>query len=153
MIFLGGDRLLEQEFFTRGLFSEERGLLKTLDPELLCTCFSNSSVTRVKIPISWAVTERITRLTPEGRLSVEERISNLPRLELMQDGNVLACFPLVSRESGDGAEDDSDSEDEDMPTPQEDKLSDIQDTNNETARSVYQLLQLIAFRSSKSPAS
>ena len=109
-------------------------------------------MTRVKIPISWAVTERITGLTPKSRLSVEERIGSLPRLELMQDGNVLACFPLVGRESSeDGVEDGSDSEDEDI--PQEDKLSDIQDTNNETARSVYQLLQLIAFRSSKSPAS
>ena len=54
----------------------------------------------------------------------------------MQDGNVLACFPLVGRESGDEAEVDSDSEDGD--------IFDIHDTN-ETAGSVYQLLQLIAF--------
>ena len=59
----------------------------------------------------------------------------------MQDGNVVACFPLVSRESNDEADDDSGTEDGAM--------FDIQDTNNETARSVYQLLQLIAFHELK----
>ena len=60
---------------------------------------------------------------------------------MMQDGNVVACFPLVSRESNDEADDDSGTEDGAM--------FDIQDTNNETARSVYQLLQLIAFHELK----
>ena len=82
-------------------------------------------------------------LSPEGRVSVEERIRNLSHLQLLHDGNVLACFPVICRESDNETEDDIDSEDED------EGVFDIQDTNNETARSVYQLLQLIAFHELK----
>ena len=97
----------------------------------------------MKISISWAVSERMARLSPEGRVSVEERILNLPRLELLHDENVLACFPVICRESDTETEDDTDSEDED------EGVFDIQDTNNETARDVYQLLQQIAFHELK----
>ena len=89
----------------------------------------------MKISVSWAVSGRMARLTPECRIAVEERIGNLTRLELMQDGNVVACFPLVSRASDEDAEDYVNVE--------------VQDTNLETARSVYRVLQLIAFHELK----
>ena len=82
------------------------------------------------------------KLSPECRQSVEDRIRNLPRLQLLQDGNVLACFPVVSRAPGVEAEDDSDTDDV------ADEV-DVQDTNNETATSLYQVLQLIAFHELK----
>ena len=69
---------------------------------------------------SWALCERMERLPPKCRVSVVERIRGLHRLELTQDGSVFACFPF------------------------EDWFG-IQDTNNKTARSVYKVLQLIAF--------
>ena len=136
MILLGGEWLLDQEFFVRGNCSEEHGLLNrgALDEMIGLNAFRQCPVTTMKISISWAVSERMARLTPECRLSVEERILNLPRLELMKDGNTVACFPLVNRESDDDAEDD---------------VFDIRDTNNETARSIYRVLQLIAFHELK----
>ena len=76
------------------------------------------------------------------RLSVEERIHNSSRLELQQDGNVLASFPVVSRAPGDVSEDDSEDEADDV-------TYEVRDTNNETARSLYQVLQLIAFHELK----
>ncbi|EJK52312.1 hypothetical protein THAOC_28428 [Thalassiosira oceanica] len=145
-IFRGGERLLEQEFFARGLFSRERGLLNQgkLDNILYDEDggfpFRECPLSAVKISISWAVSERMARLTSECKVSVEERIRNLPCLELMQDGNVLAGFPLVRREPDNEAEDDFDGEDGD---------SFIQDTNLATARSVYEVLQLIAFHELK----
>ncbi|EJK66703.1 hypothetical protein THAOC_12351 [Thalassiosira oceanica] len=146
VIFLGGKRLLEQEFFVRGIFSRERGLLnqekvdEMLDEErnfAFCGC----PLVTVKVSISWALSERMSRLPPECRVSVEERIHNLVRLEFVQDGNILACFPLVRREPDNEAEDDSDTEDG--------AIIKIQDTSLETARSVYQVLQLIAFHELK----
>ena len=138
VILLGGQRLLNHEFLARhlagheGILKEEMvGLLSVVDGSTFHGC---RLLNRVKISISWAVSERLARLTPECRLSVEEKIRNLPRLELLQDGNVLACFPLVSGGSDDEADDDSDTEDGD--------ILGIQDTNNDTAESVYQVLQL-----------
>ena len=93
----------------------------------------------MKISIFGAVSERISRLLPDCRVSVEEGIRNLHRLELMQDGTFLACFPVVSVASNDEIEDDSDDEAED------EDVIDIQDTDLETAGSLYKVLQLIAF--------
>ena len=127
----------------------------------------------MKISISWALSERIVRLSQECSVSVEERIRNLPRFELSQDGNVLACFPVVRRASDDeaedgsdtddvevaftahdtnhGAEDDSDDEAEDDSDDEAEDEStyEIQDINLETARSLHQVLQLIAFHELK----
>ena len=135
VILLGGQRLLNHEFLARhlagdeGILKEEMvGLLSVVEGSTFHGC---RFLTRVKISISWALSERMARLTPECRLSVEEKIRNLPRLELMQDGNVLACFPVVRWESQ-------------LIGPQG-----IQDTNNETAGSVYQVLQTIAFHELK----
>ena len=150
VILLGGGMLLNQDFFARGFSGEEPGLLNQRAIEEILFdevderrdfAFHDCPLTEVRISISCAVSERMARLTPECRVSVEERILNLPRLELMQDGNVLACFPLVSREPDDDAADEFDTE--------EDSDADIQDTNNETARSVDQVLQWIAFHELK----
>ena len=79
----------------------------------------------MKISIFGAVSERISRLLPDCRVSVEERIRNLHRLELTQDGTFLACFSVASND-----------ETEDDP--------DIQDIDLETAQSMYKILQLIS---------
>ena len=148
LILLCGERLLNQDFLACGIFSEEQGLLNqgALDEILFnenkIFTFEDEDcpLVSVKISISWAVSERMARLTHECRVSVEERIRNLPRLDLLLDGKVLACFPVVSRESEDGAEDDSDDEAYIFEVK-----FDVQDTNLETARSLHRVLQLIAF--------
>ena len=104
--------------------------------------FCDCPLTTVKISISWAVPERMARLPRQCALSVEERIHNLRLLELQQDGNVLACFPVVRRARGDQSEVASEDETEDV-------TFEVRDTNHETARSLYQLLQLIAFHELK----
>ena len=96
----------------------------------------------MKISISWAVSERMSRLPSECRLSIVERIHNFRLLELQQDGNVLACFPVVRMTPGDESEDDSEAE-------YEEGTYEVRDTNNETARSMYQVLQMIAFHELK----
>ena len=80
----------------------------------------------------------MARLPRECMSSVEERIHNLRHLELLHDGDIFACFPVIesSRAPGDNAEDGSDYEDED-------DMLEVLDL--ETARSLYQVLQLIAF--------
>ncbi|EJK50393.1 hypothetical protein THAOC_30645 [Thalassiosira oceanica] len=147
LIFLGGKRLLEQEFFARGLFSRERGLLnqgalyEIIFDENRMFAFCGCPLATVKVSISWALSERMSRLPTECRVSVEERIRNLVRLELMQGGDVLACFPLVTRRLNFGARNDYDAGGVD--------LFKIQDTNLDTAKSLYQVLQLIAFHELK----
>ena len=148
VILLGGDRLLNHDFFSRGFSGEEWGLLNqgALDymlfheyefDERRAFAFRGCPLTAVKISISWAVSESMARLTPECRVSVEERIRNLPRLELMPNRIVCACLPVVIKETNDAVHDDDDTHTE------------VQDTNSETARSVYKLLQLIAFHELK----
>jgi len=70
----------------------------------------------VKVSVSWAVSERMERLPPGCRLSIKERIRDLSCLELMDDGTILACGDV-----------------------------DTQDTNTKTAKSLYQMLQIVAF--------
>ncbi|EJK61032.1 hypothetical protein THAOC_18535, partial [Thalassiosira oceanica] len=144
VILLNGERFLNQEFVARGV-REEQGLLDqgALDGILFDEnrnfAFSNCPLmTAVKISISFAVSERMTRLPHERRVSVLERIRNLLRIELLQDGNVLACFPVVNRVHNDEAGDYSD-----------DEAEGVQDTNIETARSLHQVLQMIAFHELK----
>ncbi|EJK72867.1 hypothetical protein THAOC_05559 [Thalassiosira oceanica] len=143
VILLGGRRLLNLEFVNVCVQREEQeqGLLdrEALDEMLLDEdrefIFSDCLLNDVKVSISWAVTERMARLPHECMLSVEEKIHNMRRLELQQDGNVLACFPVVdSRVTDDEAQD---------------KTFEVRDTNNETARSLHQVLQLIAFHELK----
>ena len=134
VIFLGGKRLLNQDFVARGLFSKEQGLLNERILEALVNtgrieAFSRcQSLTTVKISITWALSERMARLPQVCRLSVEERMHGLRRLEL-QDGDVLACFPIVTINGGNDVN--------------------IQDTNLETTRSLHQVLQLIVFHELK----
>ncbi|EJK45474.1 hypothetical protein THAOC_35908 [Thalassiosira oceanica] len=130
--------LLNQEFVACGFEREEHGLLdrEALDEMLFdedgCVAFDGCPELRsIKISISWAVSERMARLPRECMLSVEERIHDLHRLELLQDGEVLACFPVVSQAEGGN-----------------DQLK-VQDTNLETARSLHKVLQLIAFHELK----
>ena len=67
VILLGGQRLLNQEFLARRL-SDEEGILRH---EMIGDLIDGSTfhdcplLTKVKIPISWAVSERMARLTPE----------------------------------------------------------------------------------------
>ena len=151
VILLGGERLLNQELIARGSFSEEQGLLNqgALDGMLFDDernfAFRGCPLPAVKISITWALSERMARLPPECRVSVEERIQNQPRLELLQDGNVLVCFPVVDVSIAPDveAEDDSDTDPEDIFN------YDIQDANLETARSLYRVLQTIAFHELK----
>jgi len=132
VILLDGDRLLDQEFLARGVTSEQWGLLNqgALDiilfdesDGLRTFAFRDCPLTAVKISISSALSARMARLLPECRVSVEEGIRNLHRLELTQDGNVLVCFSVV-HQAGDTFE--------------------IED-DFETAWSLYQFMQWIAF--------
>ena len=139
VILLGGKRLLNQDFFARGFSGEEQGLLnqgsleKILFDEYHHFAFRGCPLRAVKISISLALSERMARLTPERRFSVEERIRGLPCLEFTQDGNIVACFPVVRRVSAENGSD----------------VEDIQDTKNETVKNVYNVLQLIAFHELK----
>ena len=127
MIFLGGERLLNQEFLDRRLSGEDGILNQEVLQKMFGreTFYACQDLRSVKISISWALCERVERLPSECRVSVEERIRGLPRLELRQDGSVLACFPLVGRDAV------------------------IKDTGHQTAWRVFQVLQLIAFHELK----
>ena len=151
MILQDGKRLLDQDFFNCGFRREDQGLLnqEALDEMLFYEydgyrefAFHDCSLSLLKISISWAVSERMARLPRECRSSIEERIHNLNLLELLHDGYVLACFPVVRMTQGDESEDDS-GYDSDY------EAFEVRDTNNQTARSLYQVLQLIAFHELK----
>ncbi|EJK45204.1 hypothetical protein THAOC_36190 [Thalassiosira oceanica] len=139
VIILGGERLLNQGFLKRGLFSG-RGVLNQQalsemigDGNSLRDCpatnaFNGCPLTNVKISIPRALSERVERLPRECRLSIEQRVHNLRRLELTQDGNILVCFPLIRGPSG---------------------WNIIEDANDETAESLHQILRLISFHELK----
>ena len=141
VIFLGDERLLNQEFLTPAIYRQDLELLnkEALDEILFDDDLDDldfpfhdcPSLTDVKISISSALSERLARLSPECRVSVEGQIRNLPRLERMPDGNTVACFPLVTKKSDNGVQ------------------YEVEDTNLETMRSLYQMLQLIAFHELK----
>ena len=126
MVCLGGKRLLNHEFLDRRLSGEDGILNKEVLKKMfgLRAFYLCRELRTVNISISWALFERMERLPSECRVSVAERICELPRLEL-NDGSVFACFPVVKGAS----------------------VNQYQacDANLETARSLYRLLQLIAF--------
>ncbi|EJK61745.1 hypothetical protein THAOC_17710 [Thalassiosira oceanica] len=137
VIVLGGKRLLNREFVECGFKREEQELLnqEALDEMLFDEdAFHGCPLTTVKISISWAISERIERLLPECRVPVSNMILNLRRLDLKQDGNILACFPVIRTDQND---------------ENDDGTHEVLDTNLETARSLYQVLQLIAFHELK----
>ncbi|EJK73417.1 hypothetical protein THAOC_04959, partial [Thalassiosira oceanica] len=137
VILLGGERLLNRGFFDRGLLDGERALNKNAlnemigdgdvlrdDCPLTTYAFLRCPLTTLKISIPRALSERIERLPGECRLSIEQRVHDLRRLELTQDGNILACFPLIRGPSN---------------------FYSVEVTNDETAESLHQVLRLICF--------
>ncbi|EJK72811.1 hypothetical protein THAOC_05619 [Thalassiosira oceanica] len=134
-----GERLLNQGFLDRGLLDGERALNKNSlnemisngndDCSLATSVFLRCPLTSLKISIPRALSERVERLPGECRLSIEQRVHDLRRLELTQDGNILAGFPLIRRFSN--------------------FYSVVEDTNDETAESLHQVLRLICFHELK----
>ena len=140
VILLGGKKVLNQEFIDCGFRRGEQGLLNKkaidemlFDEEREFPFDSCCPLNTVKISISWAVSERMTRLPRECMSSVEERFHSLRHIEFLQDGNVLACFPVARRVDDEA----------------HNATFEVRDTNHETARSLYQVLQLIAFHELK----
>ncbi|EJK70044.1 hypothetical protein THAOC_08636 [Thalassiosira oceanica] len=80
------------------------------------------------ITIKIEFSQCMARLPEECRRSVEGEIPDMHRLELTQDGNIFASYPVVRRSSGD---------------------MDVQDTNNRTAASLHRLLRLMKFHELK----
>ena len=134
VILLGGDSLLNQGFLDRGISSEEGVLSQILNQMIGCrgnSCsfaFFKCPLTTIKISVPGILAQRMTRLPQEFRLSIEGRIRDLHRIELTQDGNILACFPVIRGTSG---------------------VMDVEDTNNQTAESLHQVLRLISFHELK----
>ena len=147
MILLGGEKLLNQGFFDRGLSSEDGVLNQLRIDEMISPnrgytyAFCDCPLTTIKISVPRALSERMARLPQECRLSIEGRIRDMRRLELTQDDKVLACFPVVSWTAG--ADDASDTDDEHH------GAVDVEDTNNQTAESLHQVLRMISFHELK----
>ncbi|EJK45058.1 hypothetical protein THAOC_36350 [Thalassiosira oceanica] len=89
--------------------------------------FLHCPLDAIKISVLGLGTERMARLPQECRLSIEGRIRGLRRLELAQNDTILACFPVVMRTY--------------------DKV--VQDTDNQTAESLHQVIRLISFHELK----
>ena len=144
VILLGGDRLLDQEFLNRGLNSGEGALDKKRLNETIGTSFTGCLLSTMKISVSlplsgkkkekwlwsgnWRLSQRMARLPQECRLSVEGRIRDMRNLEITQDGEVLACFPVIRGILG---------------------SMDFEDSDNQTAKSLHQVLRLISFHELK----
>ncbi|EJK61842.1 hypothetical protein THAOC_17593, partial [Thalassiosira oceanica] len=136
LILLGGERLLNQGFLDRGLPSNKGVLNHRRFNRWMGGrwnfSFYGCPLTAVKISVTGTISKRMTRLTRGCRLSVEGRVHDLRQLELTQDGNILACFPLVTR----------------APDNVQDTIL-VEDTDNQTAQSLHQLLRLISFHELK----
>ncbi|EJK67180.1 hypothetical protein THAOC_11826, partial [Thalassiosira oceanica] len=139
MILLGGKKLLNQGFLKRGLSSGRGVLNQQALHEMIghgsalrdcpaTNAFPHCPLTTLKISVPRALSERMERLPRECRLSIEQRVHDLRRLELTQDGNILTCFPLIR-----------------MPSD----WNSVEDTNDETAESLHQVLKLISFHELK----
>ncbi|EJK55806.1 hypothetical protein THAOC_24420, partial [Thalassiosira oceanica] len=125
VILLGGDILLNQGFLDWGLFSGEGALNEKRFHETICVnAFHDCPLTTMKISFS----ERMSRLPQDCRPSIEGRIRDLRRLEITQDGTILACFPVIRRSFG---------------------CMHVKDTDNQTAESLHQVLRLISFHELK----
>ncbi|EJK51977.1 hypothetical protein THAOC_28799 [Thalassiosira oceanica] len=118
VVLLGGDIL------DRGLFSEEGALNKRFSEMICVNAFRDCPLTNIKISFP----ERMSRLPKKSRLSIKRRIRNLRRVELTQDGTILACFSVVRRPSGG---------------------IDFHDKKNQTAKSLHQVIRLISFHELK----
>ena len=126
VILLGGEILINRKFLDRGLSSGVGALNKEKFHERVgFRNFLGCPLTVIKISIPRALSGRVERLPQEFRLSVEGRIRDMRRLELTQDGTILACFPLVMRDVMDEM--------------------DVEDTDNQTAESLHLVLRLISF--------
>ncbi|EJK52257.1 hypothetical protein THAOC_28494, partial [Thalassiosira oceanica] len=142
VILLGGGRLLNEKFLDRGLFSGQGVLnhrrlnamvgLKNSDKAhefAFCGC----PLTAIKVSVP-GLSDRMARLPQECRPSIEGRIREVSRLELAQNGTILACFPIVIR------------------APEDEfgqNTIHVQDTDNQTAESLHQVLRLISFHELK----
>ena len=122
---LGGERLINREFLDRGISSGEFPLNHE---QLNQNAFCNSSLATIKVSASRVLSQRMARLPQECRQSVEGMIRYLPRLELTQDDDVLVCFSVIHGAS------------------ENDEFSvDIEDTDNQAAKSLHKVLQYISF--------
>ncbi|EJK60734.1 hypothetical protein THAOC_18859, partial [Thalassiosira oceanica] len=141
VILLCGGRLLNQGFLYRGLLGGEKALNKEKlnemighgivlndDCPLATSAFLRCPLTTLKISIPRSLSERMERLPGECRLSIEKRVHDLRRLELTQDGNILAGFPLIRGPFN---------------------FIFVDDTNDETAESLHQVLRWISFHELK----
>ena len=90
----------------------------------LCTL----TAIKIKISIPPALSLRMARLPRECRLSIEGRIHDMCRLEMAPDGTILACFPLIWAPS---------------------ERAYVEDTDNQTAASLHEVLRLITFHELK----
>ena len=137
VILLGGGRFFSQGFLDHGLSNEGGALNQNILNKMVCSsnvsafAFAGCPLTNIKIStppsLSKRMARRMAQLPEVCRLSIERRIRDLHRLELTQDGNVLACFPVVRRGYNVG----------------------VQDTNNQTAESLDKVLQLIFYHELK----
>ncbi|EJK57122.1 hypothetical protein THAOC_22870, partial [Thalassiosira oceanica] len=136
VILLSGERLLNQEFvdcgFHRGVLLDQGAMKEMLFVEGRHFAFDGCPLTTVKISIPWAVTERMERLPQDCMLPIEERIHSLRLLEQLQDGEILACFPVVRTAAG-----------------AQEGTYEVKDTSHETASSLFQVLKVIAFHELK----
>ena len=135
VILLGGEMRINRGFLDRGLSSGEGALNRKSLNEMIGSgsAFLNCPLTAIKIP---ALSQRMARLPQGCRLSVEERVRDMRRLEVTQDGTILASFPVVGRSwSGIMMRDVTD--------------MDIGDTDNQTAESLHEVLRLISFHELK----
>mmetsp|Transcript_2917 Transcript_2917/g.6509 ORF Transcript_2917/g.6509 Transcript_2917/m.6509 type:complete len:284 (-) Transcript_2917:135-986(-) len=137
VILLSGERFLSQEFLNLDLVGKKVGLLnqESLEDFLFDEdlneeryfAFHDCPLNKVKVYMSHALSERMERLPQDCRRSVEERIRDMDRLEVMQDGNALACFPVVRSND----------------------TVNVQDANDATARSLNRAFMWIAFHELK----
>ncbi|EJK46788.1 hypothetical protein THAOC_34527, partial [Thalassiosira oceanica] len=129
VILLGGDCLLNQEFLDCGLFSRQGVLNQNRLNKLIGSGLaSDLPLTSIKISVSGTLSHRMARLPKECQLSIEGRIRELSRLDLTQGGTILACFPIIRGSSS---------------------CVDVEDTDNQTAGSLHQVLRLISFHELK----
>ena len=123
VIFLGGESLLRHDFLETPPCEEgilnQHNIIEMIGRDAFFGC----SLKTVKISASWALLERMERLPPDCWASIVERIRGLPCLELTQDGDILASFPLSRALDNEPV---------------------IRDTNLVTARSLCQASQTIA---------
>ncbi|EJK74596.1 hypothetical protein THAOC_03716 [Thalassiosira oceanica] len=126
-----GTGYLAKGFIGRILLGGEAALNKTRIKHLfgpVLRAFPSCPLATIKIQISRELSQCMARLPEECRRSVKGRIHDMHRLELAQDGNVFACFPVIRRSTDD---------------------MNVQDTNDQTAASLNRVLRLISFHELK----